>query len=499
MANQGLGLIAVLLLFIAGLRVDVAIVHPSTHTWGNTWRKEGAASTGGVLLNQEGNTDVHVLVHSDQWTYNTVAADANGKTARPRVSDSTDFEQPRSAPLDIEVEPSYVARTTRESSLTYMPINRALRVAAVSHDLHAVAPPAIARGEVFLAGVPRFRAAAPSSPAPGRSLTPPSPFEHALVEGLKLQERGVPKSTWSGSPGLSGRIYYPPLRGSTSSTVIGASTGNIYGVSTGNVWPSLTSRTQGQGVAVGTVDPTRATWSCNSSRYIRSLNMVEWSRSEDDALRLGVALYGKNWMTILRNPHFSRVLQDRSVINLERRWNTLLAQLKQEQAVGERASPEPEPFSKESSGKVVQGSEESMRWQRSEETMPSRVSLHRSLGSLDRSLALRNARASEQSVASHGQADSKDARRNTRDAKIIERSNNITVKARRMNTGKVRAEEHFLILKGLRSRGWGYWSQIASDFVYTRTGDEVARHCGTFFFGISRPLPCAPVTSPNPL
>jgi hypothetical protein len=341
-----------------------------------------------------------------------------------------------------------------------------------------------------------------------------------------MQERGVSESTWSGSPGLSGRIYYPPLRGATSSTVIGASTGNLYGVSTGNVWPTLTSRTQGQEVAVGTVDSTRATLLCNSSRYIRCLNMVEWSRSEDDALRLGVALYGKNWMTILRNPHFSRILQDRSAINLERRWNTLLAKLKQEQAVGERASPdptlyprphpsptldtptafpwtscgsnEPEPFSKESSGRVVQGSEESIRWQRSEETMPSRVSLHRSLGSLDRSLALRTARASEQTVASHGQADLKDARRNTRDAKIIERSNNITIKAQRMNTGKVRAEEHYLILKGLRSRGWGYWSQIASDFVYTRTGNEIARHCGTFFFGISRPLPCAPVTTPDP-
>jgi len=203
-----------------------------------------------------------------------------------------------------------------------------------------------------------------------------------------------------------------------------------------------------------------------------------WSRGEDDALRLGVALYGKRWLTILRNPHFSRALQERSTTNLEHRWNELQRVFK-EQALGEQSNYyhglDPRPRQHE----AMQNRSQALLLARAAEQGPGRV------GGRDAGL--------EESSAW------KALQRDGRAARFGDRQPYVTGDGRlrlRKATGPWSGHEHSMVMQGLRALGWGSWAGIAKEYIPTRSPSEVATHAASYFFGITRPFPASPSWRP---
>lgn len=62
-----------------------------------------------------------------------------------------------------------------------------------------------------------------------------------------------------------------------------------------------------------------------------------WSSVEDDALRLGVTLYGQRFDMVLNNPHFRTVFKGLGADELSQRWDLIRNQ------TGEPQTRDPRP------------------------------------------------------------------------------------------------------------------------------------------------------------
>ena len=334
------------------------------------------------------------------------------------------------------------------------PVPRTRTLAAACEDLSALADAATSAPVVCYAGVPRKRRPVPTSlPESLAAYSPVPKFpsrDPPAAPSLQLQP-GSPV-VWTGQAGWDHAGLDPVLwRGGPYRAPEAASEAGAPNAPTADTYPSPNRITSDAGGPV-------------------------WTRGEDDALRLGVALYGQNWLNILRNPHFSRALLDRTVVSLEHRWAVLQTSFKHEPLrAAQRAA---------------------LIAEHADMSSPS-INLHDQMN--NRSRALHDARAAEHSARSRpvplrGHAPGIDGG----DGEL---GGGLRAPLRlRIISGKWSMQEQGHLMHGLRNCGWGAWEEIADDFVLSRTPQQVATQAASFFFGISRPFPdAASAFAPVPL
>ena len=463
---------ALLLVLISGARVDVAGVHPSAPAAAPALAARGQAWAGAYRENgDEAATPCAPAARLDHGSQLAYHAGANGA--------------PAGAATAARAEPAARAGAAPAPAGCNAPTwplapSRAQTAVAACDDLSAVAGAATAAPAVCYAGVPRGRRPQPTSlsgspagrsPVPTTSLSPGRP----AIPVLQLQP-GSPL-VWTGHTGRSpvppslspGRPATPVLQLQPGSPLAWTGhTGRDHASGTevsqvlDSAWPAA--------AAPGARDADTRAWSKATAGGTGDTKGKAWTRAEDDALRLGVALYGHNWLTILRNPHFSRALLDRTVMGLEQRWSVLQATFKL-------------PLTRDGLGRE-QMQEVASRYSRDQLS--------------NRSLALYEARAAEYyphgagSVRGHEQAVAGGAG----DLVSVSRA----VLRPRINSGKWSMQEQGNFMQGLRAVGWGAWEDIAEEFVPSRTPQQVATHAASFFFGIARPFPdaAASIAAPHP-
>ena len=419
----------ILLLHIVGTRVDVAgNAHPlppiqvsvaGTARW-SAW--EGAASgtisLGADLPSASGppacpktNADAAEKTHAWQPSLLSTPQPAravpwdphagpNSRTSAPLPSALVSGAQ-RSAPSG----PGYhITRRTR----------RKFWIAAGA-DLAALAAAATAPPVVSLAGVPRLppRTGTPTLLVHSHSATAPARPE---LTGLRVQPGA--RTVWT-SP-----VTGQPIQGRALHT------------------GSESGRGSGEPVSRG-----------HSSREGKL-----WSRAEDDALRLGVALYGRNFLTILRNAHFARALGDRSPLQLQVRWEALQADFHEHQRqLALRAHAGGSPGRLEGAAGVGMNASVEM------------------MGMSPRHRALVSARSAENMAQRVGELSVKGRRQGDAGSSMsagglrgqVPPSNGVKSVHRRLHWSQVSTErrmvfgpwtlyEHSLMLRGLREVGWGY-------------------------------------------
>ena len=306
------GVYAMLLLLISGAHIDVAGVHPASSTsvsptWGVPRRTMDVASTAGLASNT-----AHIGAH---WTSGTAqlvdSIDHSIFLRCPTLASPQGSRPVLSATAQLIPGSTEGARAAAAHQVS-LSTSRVHTLVTTCDDVAAVASAAIATPVACLAGVPRLtRAATPLAAVgicTGNVPTQPTPYGHTGPMVLQAQAGGPPSFASSTGWGVGGQVASPTLRGAISA---------MSGVALTNVGLS--------GARVQSV--------------IDETTGALWLRAEDDALRLGVALYGKNWNTILCNPHFSRALLNRSALGLENRWNALQKLFKEQQLLDQQRQP----------------------------------------------------------------------------------------------------------------------------------------------------------------
>ena len=455
----------ILLLHIVGTRVDVAgNAHPlppiqvsvaGTARW-SAW--EGAASgtisLGAVLPSVSGppacpktNADAAEKRHAWQPSLLSTPQPARAVPRDPHAGPNSRTNAPvpsalmsgaqRSAPSG---GPGYhITRRTR----------RKFWIAAGA-DLAVLAAAATAPPVVSLAGVPRL---------PPRTGTPTLVHSHSATAPAR--------------PELTGLRVQPGAR---------------------TVWISPVTGQPIQGRALHTGSESGRGPGEPVSRGHSSREGKLWSRAEDDALRLGVALYGRNYLTILRNAHFARALGDRSPLQLQVRWEALQADFREHQReLALRAHAGGSPGRLEGAAGVGMNASVAM------------------MGMSPRHRALLSARSAENLAQRLGELSGKRRWQDDAGSSVsaggfrgqMPPGNGVKSVHKRLHWSQVSTErrmvfgpwtlyEHSLMLRGLREVGWGYWTQIAAEYIPSRTALQVATHAANFFFGVRRPLPAAP-------